>query len=102
MLASPRMWGRYAAPLLVAFLISATAHGQGTSARVRLVYRPVPGCPDEQGFRDVVAAQMKSVDPFTADGARQMTVTLTRRAREYQGTIALLDAAGKPAYPAYL
>jgi hypothetical protein len=91
------MWGRYAAPLLLAFLISATARGQGTSARVRLVYRPAPGCPDEQGFRDVVAAQMKGVDPFTADGARRMTVTLTRRAREYQGVIALFDAAGNAA-----
>ena len=67
------------------------------SRAVRLDYHPAPGCPDEQAFRDVVAAQMKGADPFAAKGARRMTVTLTRRARDYQGVIALFDDTGKPA-----
>ena len=67
------------------------------SRAVQLDYRPAPGCPDEQAFRDVVAAQMKGADPFAASGARRMTVTLTRRARDYQGVIALFADTGKPA-----
>lgn len=72
------------------------AYGQPSATSVRLEYTPAPGCPDEQGFRDVVAAQMKGSDPFTVQGARRMTVTLTRRARDYQGVVALYDEAGKP------
>ena len=74
-----------------------TARQVAFSRAVQLDYRPAPGCPDEQAFRDVVAAQMKGADPFAASGARRMTVTLTRRSRDYQGVIALFADTGKPA-----
>ncbi len=73
--------------------------GSGT----RLSYtRVLPGaerCPDEQGFRDMVAAQMGGADPFVSSGAQRMEVSLSRKGRGFQGKFFLVDRAGHSTKP---
>ena len=79
-------------------LRSPVALAEPPSSGVRLSYvRVVPGterCPNEQGFRDLVAAQMGEVDPFTSDGARELIVSFARKGRSFQGKLVLVDGAG--------
>jgi hypothetical protein len=63
---------------------------------VRLDYVREPGaeaCPDAQGFREAVAANV-GYDPFTTAAARLATVTVERRGSVFVGRMTLHDAAG--------
>ena len=65
---------------------------------MRLDYQRVPGvvnaCPDEEAFRHMVGVFNKGEDPFTADAADVLRVTLDQRGAAYHTTIAVLGPDG--------
>ncbi|MCC6559565.1 MAG: hypothetical protein IT372_42145 [Polyangiaceae bacterium] len=72
----------------------------------QLSYTRGPGaeaCPDEQGLRDVVAAQLGGADPFApagppgagTTGARRMDVAVSRESALYKATIVLYGPGGE-------
>lgn len=82
---------------LGAVTLAAAIGGEARAADVsRLEYTaPAGACPDEQGFRDLVAARMNGVDPFAgalSDAPAARTVVTIRRVdRAYEGTIDRFD-----------
>jgi hypothetical protein len=92
-------------PLCCALLLlpSTAALAAPLSSGTRLSYnRVLPGaerCPDEQGFRDMVASQMGGADPFVAGGAQRVEVSLSRKGRAFLGTFSLVDGAGHTTKP---
>lgn len=94
----------------VLLLVSHRAMAQPATATspigIRLDYQRAPGadtCPDEAAFRATVAAQTRDgADPFAANAARVLRVTLApaspaSRAGSFRGTLEMFDAAGRPA-----
>ncbi|WP_437827725.1 hypothetical protein [Sorangium sp. So ce1153] len=72
--------------------------GQAPPGGVRLSYTRGPGaegCPEEQAFRDVVAAQLGGADPFGEGSGRLVEVVLARQGRRFLGKIALYDSDGR-------
>jgi hypothetical protein len=85
---------------LAAALASASpsALAQVPSAAARLSYMRGPGaedCPDEQALRDAVAALLGGRDPFAAEGAKRMDVTIVRPSRDFAGRFALYGEDGR-------
>ena len=52
-------------------------------------------CMDEAGLR-IEVARRSGYDPFTADAAARLTVTITRQGRQLIGTLQFFDEKGLP------
>ncbi len=64
---------------------------------MRLDYIRAPGaeaCPDEQGFRDAVGAQVRKWDPFAPNGPSRLVVIVSRKGDGYEGSLELRDVTG--------
>jgi hypothetical protein len=61
---------------------------------VRLEYSAAPGCPDEQGLRNAVAARM-GYDPVSATAGRLLHVVVVREGSGFIARADLRDAAGR-------
>lgn len=61
---------------------------------MRLVLAGVPGCNDEQLFRDSVGVQVRRWNPLAPDAPNLLTVTLTRTRGGYAGSAVLRDGSG--------
>jgi hypothetical protein len=96
---------RYPAPIFAALLVllsSSLARAAEPPARpaVRLLYERsgLKGCPDEQGFRDVLRARM-SFDPVSAEAETHLAVTIVRAGQAYKGRAELRDGDGAVLWP---
>ncbi|MBI2392148.1 MAG: hypothetical protein HYV09_21340 [Deltaproteobacteria bacterium] len=87
--------------LVAAGAVASLASMGGAADRpgAKLVYARKAGaaaCPDETGFRALVAARL-GYDPFRDDGERTVVVTFVREGGALRAKLELRDAAGKPA-----